>query len=1094
MTRRWTKHLPALCLLCLVMGCAERTDTSKAPHGQDADATDDRAPRETVSEDTPLVLSPARIRWSDAGARVEVDYRRQEGTVLEALKLEAEGPRRSFDLSSALPVSVLGRINGQPVGTVSFPLAAQYLPAGRYRLVVTPRLVDTGGDGVLAGDGMIYTSESVEPMSDYTFSYRTASLMAGHSAIVRVQGQLPNTPRGWKFYYVTVGREVAIHRTFAKRGKHWERVSEPVRVNADDGDWHRVSITCKGNTISVSVDGTPCGSYTDPDKWYMAGGVGFWQMAPSCIFDDVTVTTLDDNRTILEDHFKGKALADHWAVGSGAWEQTPGKVLLPGRHDLGELEVAQRGPDAGLARVEIRREMDASRLYVNDRPVVPLILAFSSIAKAPDSPESYRLARRAALAGMPILAPSLHNCVKPTADGGLDFTELDTAMTRLAVACPGAWIMPRFSVPKPGSVPADERMEMAHGPDDPYDTLSRRSAMKRFIGASTASSTYRHFVIDHIDEVVEHIRSQPYASRFIGMTVTGGGYEGNWGAPGKPWGTILDVSPAMHRLFGQYLKTKYGTEAACAEAWGRKKVSFNTPPLPGPTERTTATFAGFRDPSSPLGRYMQDFNEFYGSHVAETTLGPLFGKLHELSPTTFWGRFGLFTFSWHRSAVDRLGRYPLIDNPGQRFVVGCLTYGDRLAGGVSVYTNSAWESVRLRGGITIGEADIRTVQGRAGHRREATYYDTLQTMRREFGHAILCKRMGLWYYDMWMGWFDHPIFLAEFNAQAAVARRAHTLPHRNLAQTVIVGDTEGWRHFAGYGEAPLKAAEVPTRPMQKFFESLGRTIVESSMRVGAPRDMIVKRDLWHPDRRDYNLYIFPTTFGADARTRKTIHELATSGKTVFMTWAAGITDETSVGLDNMKHLLGMTVKTDGQHADMTCKTVKADHPLLADLPEGTRLGMTGSRAVRFWIDDEDVTVLARYDDGKAAMAVKKMGAGHMVYSAVPIVQPTFLRNLSDFAGNHLFTEGDDAFYADNHFVVLHSKPGSAGKRTIRLPRRVASVVDLVAGDVVATDTDTLTVELPEKTTGIWYYGDQPERVRGVSLGPAPLEEPEPLKR
>ncbi|MFW5799085.1 MAG: hypothetical protein ACOCXX_05445, partial [Planctomycetota bacterium] len=755
---------------------------------------------------------------------------------------------------------------------------------------------------------------------------------------------------------------------------------------------------------------------------------------------------------------------------------------------------------SGFPSVVVRRETDASLLYVNDRPVVPLILSFSTLNKMPNFPEAYRLPRRAALGGMPILAPVISRLIETRPDGTIDYSRFDTAMTQLVMAAPEAWIFPRFKVPDPPSVPRDEQMQMAHGPNEPLDELSKASQMQRFIGTSTASTTYRQFVLENIDEVMEHIQSQPYATRIIGMTLTGGGYEGNWGTPSGKFGTVVDISPAMYELFGSWLKQKYGTEAACAKAWGMEAVDFNRPPMPERRDRTASDVAGFRDPTKPHTRWVHDFGEFYGWHMSELILQPLWRKLHEISPDTFWGRFGLFTFNWHQGGIGRKGRPAerlLIDNPGMQHVVGCLTYGDRKAGGVSIYTNSAWESLRLRNRIAIGEADIRTVQGRAGHRREASYYDTLQTMRREFGHAVITKRMGLWYYDMWLGWFDHPIFLEEFNAQAAVARRARAVAHRTIGQTLIVSDLGGLRNFGSWTGKPMAGPEYPPRESQLFIRMLGLDMDQSMMRVGTPRDKVVLPDLWNPDLRDYNLYIFKTTYDADAKIRGKIHQLLDDGKTVFMTWAAGLTDETGIGTDRMSTLLGMTVKTDGQFAPMACKTVKLDHPLLKELPEGTVLGNPGARAARFWIEEsDDLTVLARYDDGKVALAVKAMGKGHMVYSAVPISQPAFLRNLSRFAGNHLFIEEPDAFYADNHFIVLHTRRGGGGKRTIRLPHRVGTVYDLVTGRVVAHDTDHFTVELPEKTTGIWYYGNQPEQVRGVSLGPATPrdEEPEPLKR
>ncbi len=1054
-----------------------------------------------LAQEVDFKVEPGPVKVVNGIADIRFDYTRTPGVTVQEVRFDLVGSNHTYDMSAALSEDVVARLRYDASGKVRFPLTVRYLPEDTYTGRLSLRVVDHTGNGTLMGGGSIMTKAPVK-QGDYTFSYRWCSLTGGHNAMVRIQGMPDSSPRTWDFYFTQAGgNKLKLMRVRSTpKGRFWEGLATIVMDGVEPRQWHTMEITCKGNRITATVDGKHTVSYQDKDNLYKTGGVGFWLGEGSTAIDDVKLTTLEDGKVLLEDDFRGDKVKDHWRVFAGSWRVTPGGLHFPPARDLAPFKVDHGGRTFDFPHTEIRRENDANPVYVDGHRLLPMMLSFSAIHKAPTRAASYALPRRASLAGMPVLVPTMADFIKLDKDGKLDFTQFDHVMTRLVTACPDSYILPRLSLPTPPVVPRGERLEMAHGIGQPYDKDSKASAMRRFCPFSTASESYRQYVLSKIDELLEHVRRQPYGPRILGMTICGAGYEGNWGQPSGPYGSIVDISPAMRQAFGEFLREKYGDEAALRKAWNDPDASMDLPVPPNIQERTEADYLGFRHPTNPARQKVRDWKAFYGSCVSRRILLPLFDRINELAPNTFMGRFGLFVMPTSRSTFDggvlSRGRpawedraSSLSSHPAIKFIVGCMT-GSRRAGGESIYTNAVWESARLHGKVAMAEADIRTVQSWQSHRRNPTYYESLQVMRREFAHAIVTRRMALWYFDMQIGWFDHPAFNAEVAAQAALGRRVLEMPHRNVSETALVYASTGMAGWVGWLDKPLSPGEDVPRDTWEFTGDVVRGTFNTVTRVATARDLIRASDLLHPEVRDYKLYLFPQLFNTNKTMRRHVQDLVrTRGKTAYFAYAAGIRTEDSLGLENMRELTGIEIAVDETRAPMTCTTVEGDHPMLAGIEPGSQLGNPRAKMPRFYVTDPDAIPLARWADGKVAVAVKKVGRGTVVYSAVPVTQQWFYRNLTQLSGAHVFAEDNMWFDADNSFMVLHTGGGKQAPKAVKLPRPVSVVVDLATGKTIAENTDTFTADIPPKSTGFYYYGDQPAWVRGLSLGVISKDEP-----
>ncbi|MBF0246224.1 MAG: hypothetical protein HQL31_13310, partial [Planctomycetes bacterium] len=160
----------------------------------------------------------------------------------------------------------------------------------------------------------------------------------------------------------------------------------------------------------------------------------------------------------------------------------------------------------------------------------------------------------------------------------------------------------RVIIPPP-PLPEDEQISVSRRPGDTSDA----KASQVFDQISLFSETYRAYAPGAMAKIMEHLAALPEAGRIIGTVICGAGFEWNWGNPGGNWGLMMDICPAVTREFGRWLERKYGRAESLRAAWGDPAANFENPALPGIEERTHADIGGFRDPSQPRSRWIQDF-------------------------------------------------------------------------------------------------------------------------------------------------------------------------------------------------------------------------------------------------------------------------------------------------------------------------------------------------------------------------------------------------------------------------------------------------------------------------------------------------------
>ncbi|MCF7854199.1 MAG: hypothetical protein K9N51_05320 [Candidatus Pacebacteria bacterium] len=780
---------------------------------------------------------------------------------------------------------------------------------------------------------------------------------------------------------------------------------------------------------------------------------------------------------------------------------------------LGTFTISRhKAPTPAIVKTESRKHHMV--LKINGKVTTPFFMSLVQTYVFPDRMSTYWALKKYYQAGIRLFVPIVSNShvedsrgrkIQPAGiqfhkDGRPDFRRMDALLFRMATVCPDAYFLLRLNIPLPPDFPDNERCMPSRRPVDNSDStyVEDHNNPDAKHGASLASKTFYAYADKLIEEVTRHMRQQPYGERIIGLFITGVGYEGNGG-----FGGICDLNPQMTKDFATHLRTLYATEDDLRKAWKMPYVSWDAPPQPGYETLSCSTFKGFRDDSPGRARWIMDslgFRGIPGRRVRKMFLD----SAYRVAPNWWYRGFGGHHYNNHwglptgggggysKNTLKLKNELNNPNGPVQAFRYGILCYNDRRAGGVSLHMDQAWETARLHNRFTMTEVDLRnpTYMKQAKVMGDTNIPDAVSSMRREFAHVLMIGRQAMWFFDMgWgAGWYWMPELMDELGNLSRLAPKIADLPQgKDTAETVVVGDTRSWSHFA--------MAPQPVRYGQKInfnkhlICDLALRCPEAMMRSGTDKKFIDRGDLFHSSMDSARLFIFQTSFYADQQFRDVMHERVRKGAVAYFCFGAGIVDEDGVTLENMEKLLKMKINYGDRELPLQAEW-RPEDPLWSfalgpDRVIGSVLKRPGTRCrrpliatwYRFSVEkDPSVIPLAYYEkSNEVAVAAKKMGKGWIVYSAVPVMQPEFYRGLSRIAGCHIYSEENDAVYASDQFIMIHTRQGGAGKKCLRLRKKTSNIVEPFTGKrIEGRNLSQIEVELTEKHTAAYYIGGDPD--------------------
>ncbi|TDD87813.1 hypothetical protein E1293_07325 [Actinomadura darangshiensis] len=263
-----------------------------------------------VDDDGTGYLACSNAGWHIAVIKLTPDYLRAAGPYDVTGVTRVEAPAL-FKRDGVYYLAMSDPNCGYCTGTGTSYLTARS-PLGPW----SGRDAWTAEGGALTVKGGLYgLSQQGDDWTDYTYSFDVAPLPAtsGTFAQAGFSVRMNRDDYGYLFLLngtgTSDGKLTVLRRAGKTTASHTVALDKPIVA----GEWHHVSVTASGSTITTSIDGVQVDSFTDAT--YPAGKVGVreWNGAnlESAKFDNVRVTS-PSGQELLADDFSGDL--SRWVV------------------------------------------------------------------------------------------------------------------------------------------------------------------------------------------------------------------------------------------------------------------------------------------------------------------------------------------------------------------------------------------------------------------------------------------------------------------------------------------------------------------------------------------------------------------------------------------------------------------------------------------------------------------------------------------------------------------------------------------------------------------------------------------------------------
>ncbi|HUT95659.1 MAG TPA: hypothetical protein VMY37_39750 [Thermoguttaceae bacterium] len=258
-----------------------------------------------------------------------------------------------------------------------------------------------------------------------------------------------------------------------------------------------------------------------------------------------------------------------------------------------------------------------------------------------------------------------------------------------------------------------------------------------------------------------------------------------------------------------------------------------------------------------------------------------------------------------------------------------------------------------------------------------TQPEAVGALRREFAMAMI-HGSHLWWFDMFGGWFDDPVVMANMKKMTAISERfADTGPGK--AEVAVLADADSMYYVDGHC---------------RLADSLLRELQFAMFGSGVPWRCYSLADLPKLDMSPYQVVILPNLFVVTPEKRKLLEEkLFRDGKTIVMPFAPGIITDGTYDPANIEKLTG----------------VKVEHVSRPTQPQEA--------------------------------VYKDRGQWTSVFLARPEMTSSLLREMFRKAGVHIYSEDGDPFYANDELIALHSAEGGKRTFRLPEARKVTELFE-----------------------------------------------------
>lgn len=588
-------------------------------------------------------------------------------------------------------------------------------------------------------------------------------------------------------------------------------------------------------------------------------------------------------------------------------------------------------------------------------------------------------------------------------------------------------------------------------------------------GVSYASEKWREDVSRYYKVVIEHILSQPYADHIFAVKITAGTTV-EWQQYGMSLSSCGDYSPAARNAFRAWLTEKYGSDAALRAAWGDESVTLATAEVPVWADRGSGDYKYILDGKEQ--RNVIDYHLFYSDMVTDSILALSKAVKEACGFQWIVGTYNGYisnSLTYEANNIVNASVSRLLVSDYVDFFCAPICYDTRMSGMSGGYMTMV-DSILNAGKLFFMECDERTVYFEIEDMepyllqewgKTYTLRDTIEQLKRDFAN-VLVKGAGLWWYDMYGGWFDDPEIYNLISVMVDEMEYSIAHPPENLSRMAWVIDddlvaTTAYNFDATY--AVLQYAD--------YFQQ------EELAHVGKPYDMIYLSDLEAGTAKEYDVYLI-NAVDIDETEAAALERIKKNGVTIVWYGIPGIyAADGSESAERISEIVGMDIALTNEALNYSV-VVEGEDPLTAGAENcwyGKREANKGTVTPTAYVTDKDAAALGRiYGSDLTGLARKQVesadgGVWTSVYSSVACIPARILKNALTAAGGHVYCETEgDVVYANSGYVAINSPYG--GRRTVNL-ESICDVYDVYKREYVAKNVTSFSVDMEANSTRLF---------------------------
>ena len=598
---------------------------------------------------------------------------------------------------------------------------------------------------------------------------------------------------------------------------------------------------------------------------------------------------------------------------------------------------------------------------------------------------------------------------------------------------------------------------------------------------SVASKAWREAVRTGLEALITAVKNDPAGAQVRGCILRCL-KDGQWVHPGG-----YDRSEANIAAFREWLTARYETIEAFRAAWRDKELAMETAPIPKEvlSGDSHTVFHKF-----PAERPNVDYLDYASENTAETLA--LFASQIKATAghdARVHAPYGL-TFGPATNCAGHAALNELLNSEVDGFVSPAAYDGYDIdqSGGILGAVHSA-----LHHGKSWLILDDSLMNPTAASGDDAA----AKTLRQRLDHVFAVAATQ----GMGLGW-RIPIDTPEFPNEAAWS----TLKSLKAMYSPIV-EAKPVDGLDPFGRPESRLMTVVLGETGRFHQvcdteinnDLLRTLPANVLRAGVPMQICLLSDLLAGTVPATPCYLFLNTFHIPAASRDVLHTmLRETGATAIWLYAPGYCNGEANAAANITATVQMEVKPYD-------KPVPSGSVVTLGgvwIPTGTEFGNGAAWSPSFYIEDDDVNVIATHSgSGKASVAIAFLGDDEgekgwtSVYCAEPVMPVGLLREILRTLEIYQYVrsappESEDFYYFGRNSLAIHATTG--GERIIDLGG-VYNAQDLLDPAVGWPEKRVMTVPIEAGQTRIFKIMPVPladDAPPGDAESSAPEEAPE----